>query len=172
MRLKILLLLIILVIPVGVHSQGRSGRVTEVEKEPGKEKQTELLVNSRDFVFRARRAIPSSGSSVDLTTNQNFVRFKPDFIESYMPFFGRAYSGVGYGDTGLHFKGKPEEFTIERRRKNFEISATVRGETDNFKLFLTVSPGGNATLSIISNNRQSISYRGEIRAPGKEKERE
>lgn len=153
-------------------SQEKSGTRNKDENTPGKKEQTEMLINSRDFVFQARRAIPSQGNSVDLTTNRSYIIFNPDFIESYMPFFGRAYSGVGYGsDTGLHFRGQPENFTVEKRKKNYQVSVTVKGETDNFRLFLTVSQDGTASLTINSNNRQAISYIGDIIPPGKTEKR-
>ncbi|HEX2920966.1 MAG TPA: DUF4251 domain-containing protein, partial [Bacteroidales bacterium] len=81
------------------------------------------------------------------------------------------YGGVGYGgsDSGLHFKGKPDDFTVEKNRKaNYQVTVNVSESTDNFRLFLTVSFDGSASLSISSNNRESISYVGEITAPERE----
>ena len=46
--------------------------------------QTKMLVNSREFVFIAYRALPQRGGSIDLTTNPNYLKFHPDRIESYM----------------------------------------------------------------------------------------
>lgn len=140
----------------------------DIVKEPGKAAQTEILINSREFLFQGRMAIPSGGNPIDLTTNQNYVKFHPDLIESYMPFFGRAYN-AGYGDTGLHFKGQPDEFSVKTKRRNYLISSTVKGENDNYRLYLTVSPDGSATLNISSNNRQTMTYKGEVRAIGKER---
>lgn len=129
----------------------------------GKGENPEALLNSKEFVFKARRAMPSRGSSIDLTSNPNYVKFSPDMIESYMPFFGRAYSGVGYGnEAGLHFKGQPEVFTVEKKKRNYQVNATVRGDNDNYRIFLTVTHAGSATLSISSNNRETMSYVGDI----------
>jgi hypothetical protein len=128
--------------------------------------QMDALLSSRNFVFHATRALPSHGNSIDLTTNVSYVKFSPDFIDSYMPFFGRAYSGVGYGnDQGLHFKGQPEEFKIDRKKNKYQITAMVRDGNENYRLYLTVTPSGSASLSISSNNRESMSYQGEIRPP-------
>ena len=85
-----------------------------------------------------------------------------------MPFFGRAYSAVAYGnDTGFSFKGKPEKFTTEKSKRSFQINALVKGEADIFRLFLSVGSEGSASLSISSDNRSTISYQGEIFAPEK-----
>jgi hypothetical protein len=156
MKTKILLSIVLSILMIPAFSQ-------EKTDQPGKKEQIEMLVNSREFVFHARRAMPSHGSSIDLISNPNYVKFKPDFIEGSMPFFGRAYSGVGYGDEGgLRFSGQPEQFNVEKTKKNYEITATVKGESDNYRLSLSVAPEGSASLVIISNNRESISYIGEI----------
>lgn len=161
MKKKYLVLVILSMLMVAGYSQ-RGREDTKVVKD-GKHEQTEALVNSKNFIFKAKRAIPGRGNSIDLATNPNYVKFEPDVIESYMPFFGRAYMGVGYGnDTGLHFKGHPDVFTIEQKKKNFQVTVNVKGESDNFRLLMTVSPGGNTTLTISSNNRESISYMGEV----------
>jgi hypothetical protein len=80
-----------------------------------------------------------------------------------MPFFGRAFSGVGYSsDAGLNFEGKPEEFSIEKGKKNYQIRVVVKGNNDTYRLTLSVYFEGGATLYINSNNRSSISYSGTI----------
>ena len=72
-------------------------------------------------------AYPQGGRSVNLTTTPNFVKFSPDLIDSDMPFYGRAYSGAGYGGTtGLNFKGKPDEFTVEKTSKGYFLQASVK----------------------------------------------
>jgi hypothetical protein len=155
MKTKFLVFLFLISGTIVIFSQDKS--------ESDKREQTEMLLNSKEFSFKAKRAMPSRGSSIDLTTNPNYVNFKPDLVESYMPFFGRAYSGIGYGnDTGLHFKGQPDVFSVEKKKKNYQVTVNVKGESDIFRIFLTVSPGGNASMTITSNNREAISYMGEV----------
>jgi len=127
--------------------------------------QTEILINSREFVFTASRALPLGGGSIDLTTNPNYLKFHPDRIESYLPFFGRAYNVDYGGDAGLKFQGKPKEFKVVNRGKGkgYEINTNVSGKLDNYQINLLVSPEGSATLIILSNNRNSITYFGEIK---------
>ena len=151
-----------------VISQEKTKKELKEERKIEKQNQVEAMINAKEFVFVARTANPMGMRSVDLTTNTNYVKFKTDLIESYMPFFGQAYGGIGYGgDTGLKFTGKPEVFTVVKNKKNYQIDATVKGETDLFRISLQVSYEGSASLSIISNNRNTISYTGEISAPEK-----
>ncbi len=167
MTAKISVLTIILAfIVIAGFAQEKSKKQIKEEKKIEKQKQIDSLVNAKTFDFVGRRAMPTGYKSVDLTTNTNFVKYQPDLIDSYMPFYGRAYSGVGYGsDEGLKFTGKPEDFTVTKGKKNYDVSATVKGESDTFRLSLSVSFEGSATLTITSNKRSAISYSGEIRAP-------
>ena len=148
-----------------------SGFAQEISKKEQRKKnkiekqlQIDSLINSREFVFVAIRALPLGGGSIDLTGNSNSVKFHPEKIVSDMPFFGRAYS-IDYGaNGGIKFEGKPSEFNIETRNegKGFEIKATVSVAHDNYKLNLSVNTDGSATLTINSNQRSSISYNGNI----------
>lgn len=149
-----------------MFSQDKTRREIKEERKLEKQKLIEAMVNAREFVFVPRTVLPSGMRPINLSLSQNSIKFHPDLIDSYMPFFGRAYGGIGYGtDTGLSFRGKPEKFTTEKKGKIYQISIVVKGETDIFTLFLSVGVEGYASLSISSNNRSSISYEGEISAP-------
>jgi hypothetical protein len=150
------------------YSQEKTKKELKEEQKIEKQKQVEVMVNAKEFVFVARKANPMGMKQIDLTTNANYLKFYPELIESEMPFYGQAYSGVGYsGDTGMKFKGKPEEFTVVKTKKNYQIDAKVKGETDLYRISLQVFFEGGAVLSITSNSRSTISYNGEISAPAK-----
>jgi hypothetical protein len=153
-------------------SQDKPRELSKEEQKLEKQKQIEAIVNAREFVFVARMANPTGMRSVNLASNPNFMKFSPDLIESEMPFYGKAYSSIGYGsDAGMKFKEKPDEFTVEKSKKEFDIKVVVKGETDNYKIYLSVGFEGNTMISINCNNRSSISYRGEISAPQKPEEK-
>jgi hypothetical protein len=170
-KLSLLIVVIFLTMNSG-FSQEKTKKELKEERKLEKQKQTEAMINAKEFVFVARTANPTGMRSVNLTTNPNFVKFQPEMIESEMPFFGRSYGAIGYGgDTGLKFKGKPEEFTIVKEKKNYQVDAVVNGTTDKYRLSLSVGFEGSASLSITSNNRSTISYQGEISAPEKPEEK-
>jgi hypothetical protein len=147
-----------------VEAQEKTKKQLKEEQKLEKQKQMALLVESKEFVFVANRVMPQSGRSINLTTDY-FVEYHPELIKCDLPFFGRAYSGVGYGgnDGGMKFEGKPTIYSIEKKKKSYFIKADVRGEHDSYSMMLTVYFEGSATLSINSNNRSSISYDGEIK---------
>jgi len=163
-----IILLVLSVVMTTGFSQGKTRSELKEERKLEKRKQVEMMINAKNFVFVPQTALPEGMKPVNLSINQNYIKFQADLIDSYMPFFGHAYSAVAYStDKGLSFKGKPEKFTIEKNKKAFQIDVVVKGETDIFRLFLSVGFEGSASISISSNNRGTISYQGEISAPEK-----
>ncbi len=164
-KISVLAIVLTLIISTG-FAQEKSKKEIKEEKKIEKQKQVENMINSKSFDFTGRTAMPTGYKSVNLSSTTNYVKFQPDLIDSYMPFYGRAFSGIGYGgDEGLKFTGKPDEFIITKGKKNYQVNATVKGEKDTFKLSLSVGFEGSASLTITSNNRSAISYSGEINAP-------
>jgi len=145
-------------------AQEKSKKQLKEEAKLEKQKQTKLFVDSKEFVFVARTAMPQGGRTIQLTTN-NTLEFHPDVIKCDLPFFGRAFSGVGYGGGGgMQFEGKPLDLNIEKKKKSYDIAFKVKGDTDSYSLMLSVYFDGNSYLSIRSNNRSNISYNGNIEA--------
>jgi len=161
-----LLVFILLYAAVGM-TQEKSKKQIKEEQKIEKQKQIEAMLAAKEFVFLAKTALPQGSKSVNLTSSYD-VSFSTDFIKSYLPYYGRAYSGVGYGgDKGMMFEGKPKEFTVTKGKKNYQVNAIVAGETDTYRISLSVSVSGSSSLIINSNNRSSISYNGEIIAAEK-----
>lgn len=164
-KISILAVFLALIITSG-FAQEKSKKELKEEKKLEKQKQVEDMVNAKAFDFVGSIAMPTGYKTVNLATTTNYVKFQPELIDSYMPFYGRAFSGVGYGgDEGMKFTGKPDEFTVVKEKKNYQVNAVVKGEKDTFRLSLSVSFEGSASLTITSNNRSAISYSGEIKAP-------
>jgi hypothetical protein len=170
-KISFLVALFALILIAG-FAQETNKKPTKEEQKAEKQKQIEAMVNAKEFVFVGRTALPTGYKSVNLTTNTNYVKFYPDTIDSYMPYYGRAYSNVGYGgDTGLKFTGKADEYTVTKGKKNYQVNAVVKTNKDSFRISLSVSFEGSATLTINSNNRSPISYNGDISALAKPKEK-
>ncbi|MCX6236802.1 MAG: DUF4251 domain-containing protein [Bacteroidia bacterium] len=161
---KVVLAFLMMIVLTSGFAQQISKKAQREKNKIEKQHLIDSLINSREFVFVAIRALPQGGGSVDLTGNTNYIKFHPEMIESDMPFFGRAYVVDYGGNGGIKFEGKPVEYKVVTRKesKGFEIDATVSVTRDSYKLSLLVSPEGNATLTINSNQRSSISYNGNI----------
>jgi len=150
---KVLFIVLILFVFGQINAQNKSAEVSSIE----------ILLNSKNFEFIANTMIPMSGGTKNLVGSNYSITFTPEMIISNMPFYGRAYSGAAMSrDRGMRFKGKPENFTINKNEKNFEVNATVNGKADTYFISITVGDSGFANLSISSSDRAVISYQGEI----------
>lgn len=144
-------------------AQEKSKKQLKEEVKIEKEKQIALLVNSKEFIFEVKRVLPQSGRAIEVSGEGYTVEYRPDTINSDLPFFGRGFN-IGYGgDNGLKFKGKPEKFNIEKTKKAYIIKTEVKSERDYFSFLLSVNFDGSAYLSVNSNSRSSISYNGNIK---------
>jgi hypothetical protein len=173
MKTKALYLVILtFLIALPGYSQEKSKKELKEEQKLARQKLTEELYNSKEFVFVGKTALPSGMKSVNLATNPNYLKFQPEMIESEMPFFGTSYSGASvYGrETGMKFKGKPDEFKVEKKSRNFQIDVIVKDNTDTYRISISGGFEGNASLTIISNNRSPITYQGDISALNKTEE--
>jgi hypothetical protein len=172
MKTKVFLLLatfLISLIPGYAQLGNQKRKKFREEKKLRTEEKIDQLVNSKNFVFTAKTALPSGGPSIDLTTNFNSVKFSPEKITSAMPFFGQAYSIDYGGDAGYKFEAKPEVFDVKKLKKNkgYEIVVKVPVSKDKIDMRLNVGSDGSSTLTILSFQRKSISYIGRIQEPDK-----
>jgi hypothetical protein len=129
-------------------------------------KEITALVQSRKFQFEATKAFPQGTGMrpVDLISNPNYTKLNDSIASAYMPFFGRAYVS-GYGqDGGIEYNGKMDEvkISINEKKSSIRIEYRIKGEKDTYRVSIDAIYGGSATMNVISNNRSSISYDGEV----------
>ena len=161
----------ILIVILGITSISLNAQEAQTRKEKKQEKRDkefaaiDSLIESKTYRFDARKANPSSGQQVDLTTHSADLIIKNDSIESYLPFFGRAYN-VAYGgaDSGIKFESLLTDYTLKKDsvKRTIDISFSAKSDYDTFKFNLSVTSSGSATLGIISINRAYISYYGTV----------
>lgn len=167
MKTKLLILLVLLsFLNLPVKAQEKSKKQLKAEGELKKQKEIEALVDSKNFVFEAQRLMPQGGRLLNLDFNTYFLKFNETKTTCDLPFFGRGFNvPYGGGDGGIKFEGVPDNIKIEKKKRYYNIKATVKGKNDVYNLFFSIYFDGGATLSVNSNNRASISYDGEIEAP-------
>ncbi len=123
----------------------------------------ETLLNSGNFEFIANTMLPSGQAPKDLVSSNYSVTFTPNLVVSNLPFYGRSYSTIAMGkDQGMRFQGAPENFKLSKNKNQFEVKTEVSSERDTYKILLSVSKSGNATLSIATNDRGIVNYQGEV----------
>lgn len=163
MRIKINLIVIAVLFCFNlVIGQEKSKKELKAEQKLNKQKEIETLVQSKAFIFEANFVQPLGGKQTNIQGEGYEVKYSPEEIVSFLPYFGRAFN-IGYGgDSGLNFTGKPEEYTIEKNKKYVLIKTSTKGENDTFLYSLYAYFDGNASLTVNSNQRQTISYTGSI----------
>ena len=123
------------------------------------------LIGSGKFVFKVQTVMPTGASNIQVTNDYD-IKLYGDSLVTYLPFFGRAYSARGYGqDGGINFTSTDFTYSLKSKKKGgWEIAIKPSDTHDVRQLFLNIGETGYASLQVISNNRQPISYYGYIAA--------
>ena len=147
--------------------------ITAVAAQAQEIEDMEQLVESGKFLFTADRAFPTGGSSVNLISRPNKVEFNGDNAKGDLAYFGKAHNAsVAYSADGggIKFDGEMMNKEIKVKKKNVSLNFKMKAPGDQYSCFLTITSSGSATLSIISNNKSSISYNGAVTAMEEEEE--
>jgi hypothetical protein len=123
---------------------------------------TKEIIEAKQFVFKAQTAIPSNGSTVQLTSPYD-LRLLNDSVVAYLPYYGRAYN-VSYGsEGGIKFTSTQFQYKIKSRKKGgWDVTITPKDAADVRQLFLTIFSNGSASLQVLSNDRQPINFQGSV----------
>ncbi|WP_319480668.1 DUF4251 domain-containing protein [uncultured Draconibacterium sp.] len=158
---------------VALNAQDK--KLTRKEKKAQREamltKQTKELIEANAWQFNATQMLPSSGRTRSLTTPYNVV-LKDGEVNSYLPFFGRAYS-VDYGstDSPMIFEAPVTDYTVKDAKKGgYTVKFSAKNKNDNVEFIFSIGTTGSVSLRVNSTNRQFISYHGDL-VPIEEKEK-
>mgnify|MGYP002795035044 CR=1 FL=1 len=124
------------------------------------------LVNSREFEIENEWLMPLGGSMINLIGNPNYIRFKADSVDVFLPYFGVRQSGGGYGGNGgITYTGPVKDLEISEgaANKNIQLNFSGKHNSENLEFFITLYQGGSVTTLVSSSQRQSISYRGNVK---------
>lgn len=119
------------------------------------------LVQSGSFVFIPRTVIPTGARSRQVNADF-FLRIGRDTVQSYLPYFGRAFTAPTPGSRGvMDFTITDFDYSVSQGSRNEQvITIRPRTGTDVQELTVEVFENGSATVRAQSNNRQPISYNG------------
>ncbi|MDF3078262.1 MAG: hypothetical protein K0S09_2151 [Sphingobacteriaceae bacterium] len=137
---------------------------TKAEKRKAEQAHIERLIKSKDFVFEPTSVQPTSMPSRQLTYSYS-LSIKNDSVSCYLPYFGVAYSAPMDATRGpLDFSSSDFTYTTKTdRRGGTDIQITFSDIAKPRQMALSISTDGYATLYVISNNSQPISFYGKIR---------
>lgn len=120
-------------------------------------------MNSKNFVFKAQSVSPTGGNLRQLNTDYD-LRVFGDTVRTFLPYFGRSYSApIGATDGGIKFTSTDFDYKLaERKKDRVEVLIRPKDAQDVRQMLLSVSKNGYASLQVLSNNRQPISFNGYI----------
>lgn len=117
---------------------------------------------AKTFTFKAQTAWPLRGNVVQLTPGFD-MKVLGDSINTYLPYFGRAYQASYNGNGGISFTSTRFDYRLKENNKGgWELLIKPVDVKDIQQLIYTVSTNGYATLQVFSNSRQAISFYGVI----------
>ncbi len=165
--MKHIILILILVTGFGAI-QAQQNKTKREKRKAKKEaayamkvKKVKDLIDQKAYKFIATQMLPSGapGNHIsygyDLTINDNEVI-------CYLPYLGRAYTADLSGKGPYNFENKIENYSIKRSKKGYLIKFEARNKSDNISFVLDVELNGSSSLRVYSDNRQGISYLGDI----------
>lgn len=145
------------------------GQTKKEAKETKKQQEYEAakeLINSKQYEFTGDWATSNSGKRINLISNPTYIKIDNSSADGYLPFFGRAFSGAGYGSDGaIEFKDPLENYKVEidDNKQIVNIKFNAKGDKDKYDVTMRVFGSGSATITINSNNRSTMTYSGKIK---------
>lgn len=141
---------------------------TKKEKKEMKQKAVKELVLSEKYKIDVDRAIPARGRSVSLTSPYS-IEIRNDSVISHLPYYGRAYSIPYGGGEGLNFKAPISDYKIEWDKKGTaKVRFIAQSTEDRFSFNIDIFSNGSSSIFVNMQNRQSISFQGDLDIPEKE----
>lgn len=142
---------------------GPDRKLSRKERKENDMAKVDKMLSDTVYVVDVTTALPTGWKSVRLSSGYS-VEIEKDNVVSSLPYFGRAYSLPYGGGEGLSFEGKSFDYVITPEKKGMrEIRFSVRTKEDLFRFHLDVSLDGTVYITVLSNNRQPISFSGHIR---------
>ena len=141
-----------------LSSETREERVVREAKEAQMVRQG---LETGNFTIDIDRMYPLRGTSK--MVNNYSIKVKDDVLISHLPFIGQAWRVPYGGGHALTFDAPIVNYTVTRPRNDgYEIRIYVKTDEDEHLYRLTVFDNGRASLDVQSQNRDRISYSGQM----------
>jgi hypothetical protein len=119
---------------------------------------------SDQWIFVAQSANPQGGRTQFLTSRYEFRKSK-DTINSYLPYYGRSYSGAGAMTNSNPLDFTSTNFTIEKKeKKKGGWQATIKFKDVNAvrTMIFDLYENGSANLNVTLTDRSPITFIGKV----------
>lgn len=133
------------------------------------------LINSESYSFVGEWATSNKGRRINLMSNPTCIKMEAKNADAFLPFFGTAHSGAGYGGTegGIEFTGEVQNYEVsfnDKKRKATIKFKSRSKSSENYNVSITISGGSSTSVNVTSSNRSTMNYSGSIKKLEKKKE--
>lgn len=137
--------------------------VAQQNEKAAKKEAVKKMIDAQDYVFQAQSALPLAGETRFLSSNYD-LKITKNGVDSYLPYFGRVYSApLNSSEGGIKFKSADFQYTAAVKKKGgWDIRIKPKDAKDVQELILYVSENGFATLQVISEQKQAITFSGYV----------
>lgn len=109
----------------------------------------------------------STVGNIDISSTSNYLKMENDSVKAELPFYGERQFGGGYNNSeGIAFEGIPNDLQIEKAKKDaYDIRFNIRDKNssaESYQVYIKLFPNLTSTITVNSNQRYSIQYRGRI----------
>ena len=141
-----------------LSSETREERVAREAKEA---KMVRQAIETGEFTIDIDRMYPLRGTSK--MVNNYSIKVKDGVLISHLPFIGQAWRVPYGGGHALNFDAPIATYRVVKTRKDsYEARIYVKTDEDEHLYRLTVFDNGRASLDVQSQNRDRISYTGQM----------
>lgn len=120
-------------------------------------------IAARTWVFHARTALPLNGRAIQLTDPGYVLTLMPDSLAADLPYFGRAYAApLNPAEGGIHLRSGAYRYTSKTQKTGWHLTIYPPENPDVYRMDLHISTSGDASLQLVLQQRQNISYFGYI----------
>jgi hypothetical protein len=116
----------------------------------------------------------STAGNIDISSTSNYLKMENDSVKAELPFYGERQFGGGYNNSeGIAFEGVPNDLQIEKGKKDaYDIHFNIKDKNssaENYQVYIKLFPNLTSIITVNSNQRYSIQYRGKINKISNEK---
>ena len=121
------------------------------------------MINAKNFTFVAERVNPFRGTSRNLTSSYD-VKITRDTVNSFLPYFGRAYQApIDPSKGGITFTSLNFSYSVADKSKDeWDIYIEPRDISDVETMIFRIFGNGTATLNVQNTHRDPISFYGHV----------
>ncbi len=137
---------------------------SSVNRDTAADENLQQLISERHFEIENDWAMPLRGSQINLIGNTNYIRFKNDSVDLFLPYFGVRHTGGGYNsEGGIKYEGIARNLDFSQDKdSNTVISFEGRRKSESLDFRIVLYPNMKAYTNVTSSERDPISYRGEV----------